>query len=340
MNKIFQLDFSYEYDLYNQQSSNAYNKFLEPLFIFSESSDLRFSSNVRYSDSYQDFIFQLIEKKLFVSTETGHQRQIPWWGVHGHTDIAKKLNSKLWCYEYIFNSSHQEIVLAKNIEDLEHYSKERGSDFFIKELLNVAGRGNSISQNKKDISFPAIVEPIYQRVLDIGCFLSSKGESLFHISYNTKLGAPIGLVCLPQKTLPGFLREKGISDHLLQKYFSHVEDIQQSIVAEGGQYPYSFDSFFYHDESGEIDLYPLTDLNYRKSLGHVLHELSQRFFPEKPTLLIKLNRKSLNGLPSQEIFSSSHLTSIGLSPKEFKFQYFLISSPSINYLEEFISSQL
>ena len=89
----------------------------------------------------------------------------------------------------------------------------------------------------------------------------------------------------------------------------------------------SLDSFIYKENNQE-QIYYLSEVNCRKTMGYIAWKLSQKFFPDKALVKFKFGRTGYTLKDYEKFYTISDQKIMGLSPVENKFQVFLIGADS------------
>lgn len=213
-----------------------------------------------------------------------------WWGFHHNRSIEQKLNSKLTSalIAQKNNWGFKEGEIVETLEELkDHLSKfPKQENWIIKRPYSFSGIGHyqfnsqDLKENAltKILTEKVLLEPVYDRVFDIGTtFVIKDGkilESFMVENFNSKSG--------------GFKGGAGSSDvDKFKKYIQHkfsfsldeLEAITKKIafiyLEMGAVSNIQIDSFVYRDHEG-LKLYPLVEVNYRKTMGLVIQSLAKK----------------------------------------------------------------
>jgi hypothetical protein len=214
-----------------------------------------------------------------------------WWGQRKQREVEQKLNSKLTSSQ-LANQNHwgfQEGIITDNILELKEHLKQYGhqSRWIIKRPNGFSGIGHfQFSLNEfnesvisKILQEKVLLEPVYRRVFDVGTtFIIENNKVKRHFiveNFNSPEGA--------------FRGGAGSSDvnkfkKYIEKKYSYsldeLEEITQQVlncyIELGASSNIQIDSFVY-EENGKLKLYPLVEVNYRKTMGLVIDALARKY---------------------------------------------------------------
>lgn len=85
----------------------------------------------------------------------------------------------------------------------------------------------------------------------------------------------------------------------------------------------SIDSFIY-EEAGEENIYFLSEINCRKTMGYVANKLADKFFPSKKIVKFMFGNYKIKLDDYEKLWKDSHEAILPLSPEGNKFKCFLI----------------
>lgn len=312
----------YEMELFSgKKSSPLINEALEYLALFLE--DRPLFTKKKYSDEYLSYIKQLIGRNPLIVTEGTYEN---WWGKLKDLELEKKLNSK----EFSASLSGAKVISCP--EELELLS---GISYLAKDPRGMSGQNiftfrkgeelllNKYFENRKNL----IVEPLLKRVADFSHYIFPDNsaicyENLVDRKFQYK-GTIFHNIKSPDINHLSFAQQLSVAkwnDFLMIK-----DKILKAYRAAGAVDGFSIDSFVYDDV--DLQIYPISEVNYRKTMGLIAFNLLQKLAPEatwgafvlgkntsKKTFLEKL---SLTQLLSKVIY---------LSPGDSRFDMFLISA--------------
>jgi hypothetical protein len=217
-----------------------------------------------------------------------------WWGKNQNFELEQKLNSKLTS-ALIAQNNHWgfwEGALIENLDQLKfHVTKNpQYTRWIIKRPHGFSGIGHYLfdSQNlegqstealSKILTEKVLLEPIYDRLFDIGTtFVINDGiiEKYFMIeNLNSSSGRFTGGI--------GAKNVDKFKKYILIKYGFDLDEldviagkIAQHYLSIGATSNVQIDSFVYKEE-GKLKLYPLVEVNYRKTMGLVIQSLAEFF---------------------------------------------------------------
>jgi hypothetical protein len=256
-----------------------------------------------------------------------------WWGNRHSYSIEQNLNSKItsadlgvknnWgFYKGALVQSSDEVVV--HIKQFPEYQ-----NWIIKRPHSFSGIGhyqfNSENINKfimnKIILGEVLLEPLYKRVFDIGTtFVVVDGiinRQFMVENINSSNGGFKGGV--GANTLDKFKK------YIFDKYNYSLDELEnitkliaQSYLEMGAINNIQIDSFVY-EEDGILKLYPLVEVNYRKTMGLIIQTLADKY-PDCSTVeWVIRTKKDID--EDRDFYTRSEL--IRLSPDGTHFQTYL-----------------
>lgn len=256
-----------------------------------------------------------------------------WWGNRHDYTIEQNLNSKITSAE--LGKKHKwgfiKGAIVKSSEEVEAHIKQfpEHKNWIIKRPHGFSGIGhyqfNSENINKfimnKIILGEVLVEPLYKRVFDIGTtFMVTDGvinRQFMVENINSANGGFKGGV--GASTLLKF------KEYILKRYSYSLDELEQITKEIAQKYldmgainNIQIDSFIY-EEDGVLKLYPLVEVNYRKTMGLVIQSLSDKY-PDCSTVeWVIRTKKEID--EDHDFYMRSEL--IRLSPDGTHFQTYL-----------------
>jgi hypothetical protein len=214
-----------------------------------------------------------------------------WWGHHHNTELERKLNSKLSSAEIAAknNWGFYQGAIVKNLDELRFHLQKHPQvkKWIIKHPYSFSGIGHSqFSIDSFDelvltkiLVDKVLLEPVYDRVFDIGTTFEIANGTMkkwFMVeNFNSKAGG-----------FKGGAGSNGVDKfkkYIFEKYsypLDELEKITQEIAETylglGALSNIQIDSFIYQ-EDGELKLYPLVEVNYRKTMGLVIQSLAEKY---------------------------------------------------------------
>lgn len=258
---------------------------------------------------------------------------VSWWGNRHNYTIEQNLNSKITSAQLGMKNNwgfYNGLIIKSSDEVEEHVKKfPQNENWILKRPHSFSGIGhyqfNSKNINKfimnKIIIGDMLLEPLYKRVFDVGTtFIVNDGiiDRQFMVE---NINSPSG----------GFKGGVGASSlekfkkYILEKYNYSLDeleeitkDIAQNYLKMGASNNIQIDSFVYI-EDGVLKLYPLVEVNYRKTMGLVIQGLADKY-PECKTIewVIRTKKEITEDL---DFYKRSEL--IRLSPDGTHFQTYL-----------------
>ncbi len=256
-----------------------------------------------------------------------------WWGNRHSYPIEQKLNSKITSAEIgsIYGWGFYKGALVKSSEEvIEHIKKyPENINWILKRPHSFSGIGhyqfNAPSSNKfimdKIITAEVLLEPLYNRVFDIGTTFVIEDGLIKHHFMVENINSPSG----------GFKGGVGASSidkfkkYIFEKYNYDLNELElitkeiaQIYLEMGAINNIQIDSFVYL-ENGAFKLYPLVEVNYRKTMGLVIQSLADSY-PEYSSIEWVIRTKK-EILEDPDFYKRSELSR--LSPDGTYFQTYL-----------------
>lgn len=257
-----------------------------------------------------------------------------WWGNRHDYAIEKILNSKTTSAQLAKkrNWGFFHGALVKNTSEIEGHLKNypEYKNWIIKRPHGFSGIGHyqfkSDALNKfileKILVGEVLLEPLYNRVFDIGTTFVIENRIIKRQFMVENINSPQG----------GFKGGVGASDvdkfkkYINEKYHYSLDELE-SITREiakaylemGAINNIQIDSFVY-EENGKLKLYPLVEVNYRKTMGLVIQTLADKY-PEcnRITWFVKSQKE----ITSDSDFYTSNGEMTRLSPDGTHFMTYL-----------------
>ncbi len=285
----------YEFQLYEEilqpdmdKRKQRSRESLEFMFFFmNEDPNLVLQTEFNYSQDYFDYL-----KSLGVSipdivkdSKSNTNDKLNWFGKLENLEVERKLNSKIWMYEFLSKMRfNQDVWIINDRSSLSRAIESISNEnIIIKDPYLMSGINmevfNKLKIPKRDFKYSQIIEPYYQRIIDLAYFYNPfDKEGSFYINQTTTTGQYVGAIVFDnQKDFLEYIDSLGLSNQFedlklaTEKVVGKLEEsfkLEQLI---------SFDSFIY-ERGGEKVLYPLCDINYRVNMGALVNSL-RRFLP-------------------------------------------------------------
>jgi hypothetical protein len=335
--KTYKVDLDYESFLFDpnyiEDSSTAQKIIREFEYIFFLVNKQNcYLKNIRTYE--KNYLNKLQRLNFFIpELKPDEKNAESWWGNRHDYNLEQTLNSKITSAEIalennwgLFNGA-----VVKTSDEIEAHIKNHPQfqNWIIKRPHGFSGIGHyqltSNNINKfilnKILVGPVLLEPMHTRVFDIGTtFVAEKGE--------IKRQFMVENVNSPQG---GFKGGVGASDvdkfkkYIAEKYsysLDELEKITQEIakkyLAMGAINNIQIDSFVYL-ENDELKLYPLVEVNYRKTMGLVIQSLADKYPESSRIEWIVKTQKEIS--EDSDFYNRGEL--VRLSPDGTHFQTYL-----------------
>ena len=283
--KCFKVNLDYEAYLFDQNyrvnshKSMAMIKEFEYVFFLVNNEQCFLKNYANYQNNYLEKLQSL---GFFIPEFSPEATSfINWWGSQNNKVLEQKLNSKITSAELALKNHwgmfHGKIVSSKSEAQL-WMNQFPIRAWILKNPFGVSGSGNTIYIDQ-EFSGPHLLEPIHQRVFDIGTtfeIVDGKLTNWFMVeNTNSKNGSFKGGIAAKNVEI--------FKKYILDKYnfdLSQLEILTHQILKNyleiGASSNLQIDSFIYL-ENGILKLYPLVEVNYRKTMGLVLQRLALKF---------------------------------------------------------------
>ena len=280
---LFDANFDYEYQLKtgvlkrDKKRLELLREF-EYIYFLTEQNKTSLSSNNEYSEDYLQKIESLgftIPSLVPASTDATY-----WWGKLQNIEKEKKFNSQIFSTSLALDMgiAPKDTIILERLDQLENLQSK---EFVLKEEFGMSGRGvKKLDLNSKNWALKKLEkgerlvgQPRLKRILDFGVSYKKK-EGRYFITKNmiTPSGRFLGGVYLENLShLNLFLKDKVNIEVIIEK-------VIQRILDERIEDDFQFDCFFY-DNNGKVTLYPLVEINYRKTMGDTIKNISRVLGP-------------------------------------------------------------
>lgn len=293
--KTYKVDLDYESFLFdpnyieNSGPSQKIIREFEYIFFLVNKESCRLKNIRTYDKNYLNKLARL----GFVVPELDPEAKSAesWWGHRHNYSLEQDLNSKITSAEIAkkFNWGLFSGAIVSNVEELSAHVENNPTykNWIIKRPHGFSGIGHytfsSDNINKfilgKILTTPVLLEPQHQRVFDIGTtFVVVDGmiKRQFMVeNFNSSQGGFKGGA--GSDTVNKF--KKYIQDKY-QYNLDELEEITRKIAQEylnrGAVSNIQIDSFVYL-ENNEMKIYPLVEVNYRKTMGLVIQTLADSY---------------------------------------------------------------
>jgi hypothetical protein len=321
--RVIRVNADYEVSLFHQrQAPQIINHSLEFLAFYLDERPLL--TQKQYTQSYLSHVEQVTGRRPIMVDKAPDVQN--WWGALQNLPLERELNSKIFTAKMNDDSFIISQIHELNLAD---------GKYLAKDPFGMSGRGIvPFLKGEESKIFPLlektgslIIEPLFERVYDFSHYVLLNGDM---IAYEN-------LVDSSFQYKGTFFREK---DFPIRQRFSFFEQIQKSewdlfdeklhsIIAtlrgrgvEGG---YSIDSFVYRD-ADKLKIRALCEINYRKTMGLIAWELSQRYGLRWNLFLLGKALKEKDAFQSVQEKISGLNRCLHLSPGDTRFEMFLISA--------------
>ncbi len=257
-----------------------------------------------------------------------------WWGNRHDYSLEQMLNSKITSANIAQknNWGFFQGKIVKSVAEVEEHLKAHSEykNWIIKRPHSFSGIGHYQFQSDKINKFilekiltgEVLLEPLYQRIFDIGTtFVVESGQikrQFMVENFNSPQGGfKGGAGANNVDKFKKYIRDR--YNYSLEELEKKTLQIAEAYLQLGAINNIQIDSFVY-EENGELKLYPLVEVNYRKTMGLVIQSLADMFpESEKISWLVKSQKE----IADQKDFYTSNEEMIRLSPEGTHFMSYL-----------------
>jgi hypothetical protein len=232
-----------------------------------------------YSTYDEDYLGSLRKFGFVIPSFSPNETKfINWWGPQFNKELEKKLNSKLTSAELALKSGwglFDGAIVANRAEAQEWMSQFSHTKWILKNPYGVSGSGHHVYKGQEFLGLH-LLEPIHQRLFDIGTTFEVYDGVLKNkfmvLNLNSNNGAfKGGIAGMNLDIFKNYILEKYNYD--LTSLEEITNEIFKSYQTMGAISNLQIDSFVYC-ENNILKLYPLVEVNYRKTMGLVLQNLA------------------------------------------------------------------
>jgi hypothetical protein len=332
--QTYKVDLDYESYLFDENykedstlSKKVISEF-EYVFFLVNKDPCRLRNCIQYDQSYLNTLKTL---GFYIPEFDPHAKKFQYWWSHRHElNIEKICNSKLTSAQIGKNSNwgfYQGAIVEKFSEVKIHIEKfPKVQRWIIKSANSFSGIGHyqfsveNLNEEKVRtiLKSKMLLEPLYERVFDIGStFVIDNGviKDFFMVeNYNSASGRfRGGAGASNADKFKQYIKEKYQFD--LGEYEKITNLIAKKYIELGALYNIQIDSFIYKEDH-QFKLYPLVEVNYRKTMGLVIDALAKKYSKAPVVEWLLYTQKELKDLSLDNTF-------IRVSPPQKHFQSFI-----------------
>lgn len=277
--KTHLVNIDYEYSLFDPKYNSeklkysAMNSEWEFMLWYCEPEKMLYSER-KYKHTYLAKIQSLTGKQPQYTNKADNL--VPWFGPTKNMELMKKLNSRIYCCRWAKENNY----LPDDTKVYDLFPHRLPSGYIAKEAGGFSGKGIHTKLNKK--MGPVIIEPLLNRKNDYSC-LFIKGEPIYyknevdnHFQYKGSSKDNINDWSLESLKL-GDKFNNVLRDVTNKVYVHYNSQCEQDV--------WGFD-FFTYEEGDELLLYPINEVNFRKTLGYLFYKVCLYFSHKQSANLI------------------------------------------------------
>jgi hypothetical protein len=293
--KIYKVDLDYESFLFDpnyREDASNYQKIIrefEYIFFLVNKNPCVLKNYRDYDKNYltkmQNLGFYIPKLDQFARVSEG------WWGTHHNYAIEQTLNSKITSAKLATEHGWGffQGALVSTIDEIKAHCEKfpQYKSWMIKRPHGFSGIGHYQFESSNINAFiiskilvgEVLLEPVYKRVFDIGTtfeIVDGIIQRQFMVeNFNSPQGGFRGGVgCSDVDKFKKYIQEK--YSYNLDELETITQEIARCYLDIGAISNIQIDSFVYL-EDGEMKLYPLVEVNYRKTMGLVIQSLADKY---------------------------------------------------------------
>lgn len=266
----------YESVLFHGRPAPVANRALEFLAFYLQ--DLPVLTDVSYDQNYLLKVEELTGRKPH-TVKKGHA--LNWWGPLTDLERERWLNSKITSTELSIAEGWTE---AKIVTKAEAQKIRSEKEMIIKDPFGMSGRGLVTNSPDKEIHLPKalpeilIVEPKLNRKYDFSHFIFPDGRMIRYENIVDEKFQYRGTIIDKTLSFSSLVAESEWKK--FETALKRIRDFYSNVQPYG----YSVDSFVY-EEKGELKIYPLCEINARRTMGSLAYEFSNILGKERKSAL-------------------------------------------------------
>lgn len=307
--KTYKVDLDYESFLFDplyREDSPQYQKIIrefEYIFFLVNKNPCILKN---YRDYDKNYLNKLLNMGFYIpKLDPRAQKEEGWWGKHHNYSLEQTLNSKITSARLA--SEHgwgflQGAIVSTVDEIKDHLAKfPQYKNWIIKRPHGFSGIGHYQFESHNVNAFiiskilvgEVLLEPLYKRVFDIGTTFEIDDGIIQRQFMVENFNSPQG----------GFRGGVGASDvdnfkkYIAERYSYSLDELEkttreiaQAYLDMGAIGNIQIDSFIY-EEDGALKLYPLVEVNYRKTMGLVIQSLADKSSAKRIEWLVRTQKE-------------------------------------------------
>lgn len=260
----------------------AVNRALEFLPLYFQ--NLPVLTTHEYSSTFLEHVQQVSGREPRL-TKTGNP--LNWWGPLKDLERERWMNSKLTSAEL---STKQGWSRTKILSRDEVMNLNITEELLVKDPFGMSGKGIVSLHPDKKVTLPGsmegqlIVEPLLKRSHDFSHYVFPDGKIICYENIVDERFQYRGTILSPDDlTITSLSFYEHISPDSWKSFQKQLQEIREHYGDESA-YGYSIDSFVY-EENGEFKIYPLCEVNARRTMGSVAYEFMRLLGKGRKTAL-------------------------------------------------------
>jgi hypothetical protein len=337
--KTFKVNADYESVLFRGQiGSPALIHSLEFLYFFLETDALLTDKN--YSEDYLDYVEQISGHKPCLVKKASSISN--WWGECKDLEKERWWNSKITSAEFLLTKGWiKDLYILKNENDLSQLNSLK--KYLFKDPFLMSGQ--KFQTNKENLVWNKekilIVEPLLKRLYDFSTYIFPDRKMIVYENLVDERFQYKGSYFnhIHSATLQKLSFYPQINHALWDQFQNQLLEIIAFYSSKENRMGYSVDSFVFEDDG--IKLYPLCEVNYRRTMGRIAYELGLKYGGNKSWIgffLLKTGNeplwKKIKNLVPQFSQQSGVLV---LSPGDTRFEILLVRAENKEEARELLS---
>jgi len=291
MKNAYVMNVDYEFQLFDPHYERDIRKYhrmraeFEFVYFFIGQGKGELVCHRQYENSYLDYL-----ASIGLSPSISENKQgVFYWGELKNCENERKFNSKVFSHKLLeeYQLAPLNSGVFNSMIELRQFFKKNSFDngFVLKSFYSVSGRRVHFYKTLSDQFLlqceqylnegPILIYPYHKRCLDLGLRFINQKPMHRYINLVSSSGSFQG-------SLIGNGHFQNLTPLMLEKLehcFATMERIGASVIKKGAEIDFTVDGYLFEDENAKIQQYPLSEINYRKSMGLLGESLKRYILP-------------------------------------------------------------
>ena len=338
--KALRFNADYELDLfYGQKGPEILNHSLEFMLFFLTNNPVL--TQKKYDSGYLDHVEHISGHRPTLIKDGPYEN---YWGMLKNRELEKWWNSKLTTTELIIKKGWcSDTHILKSEDDVIGIGMTK--DALLKDPHGMSGQkfqvlpremipGDKLSIVRRAIkNGPLILEPLLNRKYDFSQYIFPDGKKISYQNIVDEKFQYKGSIFHDYKRAN--LESLSFYQEIDKKYWSlfskQIEDLITFFSQQPNECGYSIDSFIF-EEMGELKIRPVSEINYRRTMGRISYELSLLYGGHRPWSMFMLQKSIPDKIPLWQKLKPLELSKhssnglVVLSPGDTRFDMLFLSA--------------